>query len=118
MAQLEPATPAGGVRVTHDVDGAAVCQQMIEFGMIGEFVDPRQVDHKEPTRIIRRGIEAIEIHRLASGIGANAPHVAFGDPLCTVTTRRAGPLRRWRRRATGSPAAISITVCGFDALLR
>ena len=52
-------------------------QQMIEFGMIGEFVDPRQVDHEEPTRIIRRGIEAIEIHRLASVIGANAHDVAL-----------------------------------------
>lgn len=30
MAQLEPAAPAGSVRITH-VDGAAVGKQMIEF---------------------------------------------------------------------------------------
>jgi hypothetical protein len=77
MAQLEPAAPAGSVRVTYDVDGAAVVQQMIEFGVIGEFVDPRQVDQEQPTRIISRGIEAIEIHWLASVIGANAHDVAL-----------------------------------------
>jgi len=51
---------------------SAVGQQMIEFGVIGEFVDPRQVDQEQPTRIISRGIEAIKIHWLASVIGANA----------------------------------------------
>src|SRR5580692_4034264 len=77
MAQLEPAAPAGGVRVTHDVYGAAVGQQMIEFGVIGEFVDPRQINQEQPTRIVSRGIEAIEIHWLASVISANAHDVAL-----------------------------------------
>ena len=31
----------------------------IEFGVIGEFVDPRQIDHEQPARIVRRGIEAL-----------------------------------------------------------
>ena len=62
-----PADPAGGVRVTHDVDRAAVGQQVIELRLIGEFVDPRQVDQKQPARIVGRGIEAIEVHRLAVG---------------------------------------------------
>jgi hypothetical protein len=77
MAQLERAAPAGGVRVTHDVYGAAVGQQMLEFGVIGEFVDPRQVDQEQPARITSRGIEAIEIHWLASVIGADAHDVAL-----------------------------------------
>ena len=50
---------------------------MIEFGVIGEFVDPRQVDQEQPARIVSRGIEAIEIHRLASVIGADAHDVAL-----------------------------------------
>jgi hypothetical protein len=44
--------------------------ETFEFGMIGEFVDPRQVDQEQPTRIISRGIEAIEKHWLASVIRA------------------------------------------------
>jgi hypothetical protein len=40
MADIEPAAPTGGVRVTHNVDRAAVGQQVVEFGMVGQFVDP------------------------------------------------------------------------------
>ena len=45
-------------------------------------------------------------------------HTRRSDPLRTVTTRWVGPLRRWRRRGTGSPAAIGVAVCGLNALLR
>jgi hypothetical protein len=41
MSDIEPADPASGVCVAHDVDRAAVAQQMIEFRQISEFVDPR-----------------------------------------------------------------------------
>ena len=70
-------TPAGGIRVTHDVDRATVGQQVIEFGPIGEFVDPRQVDQEQPARIVGRGIEAIEVHRLPPVVGAHAHEVAL-----------------------------------------
>ena len=55
MADVEPALPAGGVGVAHDVDRAAVAQQVIELRPIGEFVDPLEVDqqaagaHRRPT---------------------------------------------------------------------
>jgi hypothetical protein len=44
MANVEPADPAGGARVAHDVDCAAVGQQMRELRLIDEFVDLRQVN--------------------------------------------------------------------------
>ncbi len=40
MANVEPAGPAGGIRVAHDVDRAAVGQQVIELRLIGQLVDP------------------------------------------------------------------------------
>jgi hypothetical protein len=45
-------------------------------------------------------------------------HTPRSDALRTVTTRRVGPLRWWRRSATGSPAAVSVAVCDFTAHLR
>jgi hypothetical protein len=77
MADVKPAAPSGGVRVTHDVDRAAVGQQVVEFGAIGQFVDPPKVDEKQATRIGSRGIEAIEVHRLASVVGAHPHKVAL-----------------------------------------
>ena len=41
MADVESTLPARGVRVAHDVDRAAVGQQVIKFRPIGELVDPR-----------------------------------------------------------------------------
>src|ERR1700726_2331747 len=52
MADVKAADPAGGVRITHDVDGAAVSQQMIKLRPIGEFIDPRQVNKEQPSRIV------------------------------------------------------------------
>src|SRR2546430_3826528 len=37
MPDIEPADPASGVRVAHDVDGAAVAQQMIPLRPISEL---------------------------------------------------------------------------------
>ena len=42
MADVEPSSSAGRVCVTYDVDRAAVAQQMIEFRLIGELIDPRR----------------------------------------------------------------------------
>jgi hypothetical protein len=56
---------ARGVSVTHDIDCTAIGQKVVEFRIFGEFVDPREVDKKQPARILGRGVEAIKIHRLA-----------------------------------------------------
>ena len=52
MPDVEAADPAGGVGISHDVDGAAVGQQVIELRPIGEFVDPRQVNQEQPAGIV------------------------------------------------------------------
>jgi hypothetical protein len=56
----------------HDVDGAAVAQQVI-----GALVDPRQVDHQQATRIVGRGVEAIEIDWLPSVVATHAHEVTL-----------------------------------------
>ena len=71
MADVEPADPASSVRVTHDVDRAAIGQQVIEFRLIGKFVDPFQVDQQQSARIVGRGVEAIKIDRLLSVVGSD-----------------------------------------------
>src|SRR5262249_443997 len=77
MPDIESADPASGVCVAHDVDRAAVAQQMIEFRSIGEFVDPRQIDQQQPPRISGRGIEAIEVYGLFAIVGAHAHEVTL-----------------------------------------
>src|SRR5215510_11276898 len=77
MANVEPALPAGGVRVAYDVDRAAVGQQVIELGVIGELVDPCEIYEQEAARIVRRRIEAIKVHRLAAMVGSYAYDVAL-----------------------------------------
>jgi hypothetical protein len=43
-----------------------------EFWVIGEFVDPLQVDQQQSARIVGRGIKAIKIDWLISVVGADA----------------------------------------------
>src|SRR5918998_244897 len=69
MADVEPALPTGGIRVTYDVDRAAIAQQVIEFRAICEFVDPGQIDEEQPTHVFGRGVEAIEVRRLETVVG-------------------------------------------------
>src|SRR5918997_1959004 len=57
MADVEPALPAGGIRVTYDVDRAAIAQQVVKFWTIREFVDPGQIDEQQPTHVLDRGVE-------------------------------------------------------------
>src|SRR5215468_2690891 len=78
MADVEPALSAGGVRVAYDVNRAAVGQQVVELGTIGQFVDPRQIDQQKAARIIGGRVEAIEIHRLAAMVGSHADQIALG----------------------------------------
>src|SRR6516164_2672540 len=70
MADVERPLPPGSVRVTNDVDRAAVGQQIVKLRLIGEFVDPHQIDKQQPPRIGERGIEVIEVHRLPAVNGA------------------------------------------------
>ena len=41
------------------------------------MVDPPEVDQEQPARIVGRGIEAIEVRRLPSVVGAHAYEVAL-----------------------------------------
>ena len=67
MADIKSADPAGGVCITHDVDRAAVAQQMVKLCLISELIDPIQVDQKKPTRIFGRGPDVVKIHVFLSG---------------------------------------------------
>ena len=72
MTDVKPANPSGSVHVAYDVDRAAVAQRVIELRPIGELIDPRQVDQQQPAFIIDGCVEAIEVHRLVSLVGAHA----------------------------------------------
>src|SRR5262249_46095602 len=77
MADVEPPLPPGSVRVTNDVDGAAVGQQIVELRPLGELVDPRQIDKQQPPGVGERGIELIEVHRLPTVNGAYTNEVTL-----------------------------------------
>jgi hypothetical protein len=44
MAEIKAPDPARLVGVTHDVDRAAVAQQIVKLRMISELIDPTDVD--------------------------------------------------------------------------
>ena len=50
MADIQPADPAGEVGIAHDIDRAAVAEQMVKLGSIRQLIDPIQVDQEEPAR--------------------------------------------------------------------
>jgi hypothetical protein len=78
MPDVKPTDPTGGVRITHDVDGATVGQQVIVLRPIGQFVDPCQVDQERPARASSgEGVETIEVHRLVPIVGTHAYEVAL-----------------------------------------
>src|SRR5262245_30225075 len=53
MANIQPANPACEICIADDVYRAAVAKQMVKFWSIRQFVDPLQVNHKEPAHEIR-----------------------------------------------------------------
>src|SRR6516165_3771009 len=77
MADVEPPASPGSVRVTNDIDGAVVGQQIVKLRPIGEFVDPRQIDKQQPPRVGERGVELIQVHRLAAVNGAYTNEVTL-----------------------------------------
>src|SRR6516162_4367228 len=89
MANIESALSAGGVRIAYDVDRAAVGQHIVELGVIGELVDPFQIDKQEAARIVSRRIEAIKIRRLAAMIGSHAHEVALAADSSNCLNREA-----------------------------
>ena len=52
VADVEPAFSAGSVRISYDVDRAAVAQQVIEFGVVGELVDPIEIDEQQAPCVV------------------------------------------------------------------
>ena len=77
MADIEPTAPTGGVRIAYNIDRAAVGQQVVEFGMVREFVDPLQIDQEQSARVVGGSVEMIEVHRLRPVVGADADDVAL-----------------------------------------
>src|SRR5215510_14219966 len=77
MADIKPAGPAGGVGIAHDVDRAAILEQVIELGPLREFVNPLQVDQEEAACPLGGCLNAVEIDLLIAVVGANAHDVAF-----------------------------------------
>src|SRR3974377_474698 len=47
MANVELAGSTGGVRITYDVDRAAIGQQMIELRPVGKFIDPLEINQQQ-----------------------------------------------------------------------
>ena len=48
MADIQPADPAGEVCIADDIDRAAVAEKIVKLGMIGQLIDPLQVDQEKP----------------------------------------------------------------------
>ena len=70
MPDVEPSLPPHGVRVTINVDGAAVGQQIIELRPIGEFIDSRQIDKQQPPRVGGRGM-VTTVGQLCCAVGGH-----------------------------------------------
>src|SRR6478752_3819156 len=77
MTNVKRAASTGGVRVTDDVYRTAVGQQVVEFRTIRKVINPVKIDQQQPTNILDRCVEMIEINRLPAIIGAHADKVAF-----------------------------------------
>src|SRR6516165_11816645 len=77
MADVDPAATTSGVRIAYNVDRAAVGQQVVEFGLVGEFVDSLQIDQEQSARVVGGRVEMIEVHRLTPVVGADADYVAL-----------------------------------------
>ena len=77
MADVDPAAPTGGVRIAYNVNRAAVGQQVVELGLVGEFVDSLQIDQEQSARVVGRHVEMIEVHRLPPMLGADPDDVAL-----------------------------------------
>src|SRR5262245_56168606 len=50
VADIKSADATSEVCIAHDIDRAVVAQQMVKLGLIGEFIDPLQIDQEEPAR--------------------------------------------------------------------
>jgi hypothetical protein len=64
---------SGDPRITHDVDGATVAEEMVELRPACKFVDPVKVDEKEPARIFGQCFNVVKIDVLVTVIRAY-PH--------------------------------------------
>src|SRR5262249_51718714 len=95
MPDVEPADPAGSVCVAHDVDRAAVSQQMIPLRPFGEFVDAVQIHQQKPPRINVRGIEAIEVYGFVAIVGAYSHEI-------TLVTHHVDQLELLEQEAMGA----------------
>ena len=77
MAEIEPTDPSGGVRVAHDVDRAAVGEEVVPLGPVGKLIDALHVDQEQPSRELGGYDGAIQKHFLVAMVRAHANDVAF-----------------------------------------
>src|ERR1700745_3574491 len=77
MADIKPAGFACLPRITHDVDCAAIAQQMVELRALIELINPTEIDQKKPARIFGRRPDAVEIHVVAPVIRAHTHKIPF-----------------------------------------
>jgi hypothetical protein len=73
ITEVEAAHLACDPRIAHDVDGAAVRQEVIELRPIGKLIDSIQVDPEKPARPVGRRPDVVEIDVFAPEIGSH-PH--------------------------------------------
>jgi len=98
-----PTRPAA-FGVAHDVDRAAVAQQVVEFRPIREFVDPLQINLQEPAGVFAGGVETIEVDRLAAVVSAHAYEV-------TLVTHYIDKLELLEQRGEGIEAFADLRPC-------
>src|SRR5690606_34467337 len=77
MPYVEPAAPPGRVGVSNDIQCAVVAEEMVPFRLIGELVDPLDIDQKKPAGVFGRCIEPIEKHAFPAVIGSQSYDIAL-----------------------------------------
>jgi hypothetical protein len=52
VPDVDAAGPSDRVGIADDVDRATVAEQMVELRMLGELVDPLEVDEQQTARVL------------------------------------------------------------------
>ena len=77
VLDAETPDPPGCVRVTDDVDGAAVAQQVIELCVGMELVDPLRIDQEQPPGEFRRDPRVVEEYFFLPMAGTKSDQVVL-----------------------------------------
>jgi hypothetical protein len=77
IAEIKGLHFAGDPCIAHDVDGATVGQEIVEFRPGGELVDSMQVEPEEPAGLFGRHPDVVEIDVFVPEIGSHAHKIAL-----------------------------------------